>query len=105
MPQVRYAPEVHEDFARLTSFLQEVAPEKISEAMGAIIDGLEILEHTPFAGEPHPLDGASEMRRFVIPYGRSGYVALYSFSEAQDLVTIHALRHQKELNFLTRVLF
>ncbi len=105
MPQISYAPETHEDFARFKNFLQEVAPEKVSEATEAIFESLEILEHTPLAGEPHPLENAPEMRKIVIPYGQSGYVALYIFNKEQDLVTIHAIRHQKELNFLSRVRF
>jgi hypothetical protein len=105
MPYISYAPETHEDFARFKNFLQELAPEKVSEATDAIFEGLEILEHTPFAGEPHPLENAPEMRKLVIPYGQSGYVALYIFNKEQDLVTVHALRHQKELNFLSRVRF
>jgi plasmid stabilization system protein ParE len=102
MSQIRYAHEVQADFERFKNFLLEVAPEKISEAMKAIFEGLEILEHTPLAGEVHPVGNSLEMRKLVIPYGQNGYVALYSFDAVKDLVTVHAIRHQKELNFLSR---
>ena len=46
MPQISYAPETHEDFARFKNFLQEVAPEKISEATDAIFEGLETVSYT-----------------------------------------------------------
>jgi plasmid stabilization system protein ParE len=100
MPQVKYAPETHEDFQRFTHFLQEVAPEKISEAIDAIFEGLEILENTPFAGEEYPLAQVPEMRKIVISYGQSGYVALYTFDPQTDVVTIQAIRHQKEIELL-----
>ena len=50
----------------------------------------------------HPLLGRSVeqgLRELIISYGRSGYLALYDFDELADLVTILALRHQKEVSF------
>ena len=53
MPQVKLGDEVPADFERFKKFLQDIAPEKIEEVIDTIIDGLSILEHTPYAGEPH----------------------------------------------------
>jgi plasmid stabilization system protein ParE len=39
------------------------------------------------------------LRELVISRGRSGYVALYEYQEAADLVLILAVRHQKEAGF------
>ncbi len=100
MPQVKLGDEVPADFERFKKFLQDIAPEKIEEVIDTIIDGLSILEHTPYAGEPHPLDKVPDMRKLVISYGKAGYVALYTFDPQTDVVTIQAMRHQKEIELL-----
>ena len=35
----------------------------------------------------------------MISYGKSGYVALYSYEQRQDVVLVLALRHQREVGF------
>ena len=42
---------------------------------------------------------AGELRELVISYGKTGYVALYRFLPAQDLIRILAIRHQRELDY------
>jgi hypothetical protein len=40
-----------------------------------------------------------ELRELVIPFGGSGYVALYRHEPADDAVYVLAFRHQKEAGF------
>jgi plasmid stabilization system protein ParE len=40
-----------------------------------------------------------ELRELVISRGNTGYVALYSFEEAQEAVLILAIRHQREAGY------
>ena len=37
------------------------------------------------------------MRELVISHGSTGYLALYRYHEIRDLVTVLAIRHQREL--------
>ncbi len=52
------------------------------------------LEAKPEIGRIHPEDRS--LRELVIPSGASGYVALYRFEAAEDLVAVLAFRHQRE---------
>ena len=40
-----------------------------------------------------------ELRELIIPFGDSGYLALYRFEENNDAVYILAFRHQKEARY------
>ena len=40
-----------------------------------------------------------ELRELVVSYGRTGYVALYRFLPARDLIRVLATRHQRALDF------
>jgi plasmid stabilization system protein ParE len=60
-----------------------------------IFDALAILESHPLIGRV----AEGGLRELVISRGRSGYVALHDYREAQDLVLILAVRHQKEAGF------
>ena len=48
------------------------------------------------AGIGRPYLDVPELRELVIPFGDSGYVALYRHVPAEDAVYILAFRHQKE---------
>lgn len=56
-----------------------------------------MLETTPAMGRP--VDDQPELRELLIPFGDSGYVALYRHEPAQDAVYILAIRHQKEAGY------
>ena len=74
-----------------------VAPEKVGKATDLIFDKLDVLQHTPLLGtlESHPT--FSELRKFVIPYGKNGYIAIYKYYEKTDTVMIETIRHMREL--------
>lgn len=101
MPQIVYTPKAYRDFERLNDFLLEVAPDKVGEAMGVIFDRLDILQHMPLAGSLVSCEALSKLnialRKFVIPYGKSGYVALYTYDMNADKIIVETIRHMREL--------
>ena len=62
----------------------------------AIARHLSLLESAPRSAAPL---GDPPLRELVIPFGDSGYVALYSHEPAEDAVYVLAFRHQKEAGF------
>jgi len=46
-----------------------------------------------------PFEGLPEIRELIIPFGDSGYVALYDYEAASDSVIVLAFRHQKEAGY------
>ena len=46
-----------------------------------------------------PIDDLPDLRELTIPFGDSGYVALYRFEENDDAIYILAFRHQKEAGY------
>jgi plasmid stabilization system protein ParE len=97
MPQVKLTDRANQDLQRFAQFLQEVAPEKIDEALDTIFDRLEILENNPLSGEPTPCEAIQDLRKLTIPYGKNGYVALYRYDQKADIVLVETLRHMLEL--------
>lgn len=55
------------------------------------------LETNPDIGRPFP--ELPELRELAIPFGDSGYVALYRYVEGDDAVYVLAFRHQKEASY------
>lgn len=97
MPQVVYTQQALTDLERLRNFLLIVAPKKVGEAIDLIFDKLDVLERTPLLGtlESHPTFPG--LRKFVIPYGKNGYIAIYKYDEKTDTVLIETIRHMREL--------
>ena len=95
MARLSYSGRALADLERLTQFLIGIDPAAAAETVGLIAEAVELLIRHPLIGRPveHPL------RELVISRGRTGYVALYSFEEAQDAVLILAIRHQREAGF------
>jgi len=63
----------------------------------AIEHQFALLEIEPEMGRP--FDDLPELRELIIPFGSSGYVALYHLDIKTDLVYALAFRHQKEAGF------
>lgn len=96
MAQVVYSEYAFTDLERLTDFLAETDRMFALETAVTIQDAVAILEHHPLIGRPceHGL------RELVISRGRTGYVALYDFLEADNTVLVLAIRHQREAGFV-----
>jgi plasmid stabilization system protein ParE len=93
--EVVYSRRAFADLERLADFLIDDAPEAAVTAIDVIRDGIEILERHPFVGRPCE----EELRELLISYGKSGYVALYSYEQRQDVVLVLAIRHQREAGY------
>ncbi|MEO9338753.1 type II toxin-antitoxin system RelE/ParE family toxin [Mesorhizobium sp. SB112] len=83
--------------ARCRRILSGKAPEAAKRAGQAIERQFLLLEKTPEIGRPFPEE--PELRELVIPFGDSGYVALYRHEPADDAVYVLAFRHQKEVGY------
>jgi plasmid stabilization system protein ParE len=93
MPQVIFAPGAILDLQRLREFLRPKNPLAARRAAETILNALQMLERQPQIGRPVE-DLPEQYREWLIDFGDSGYIARYRF--AGDVVTILALRHQKE---------
>ncbi|MDY0746034.1 type II toxin-antitoxin system RelE/ParE family toxin [Paucibacter sp. R3-3] len=97
--EVRLLPEAMEDLARLHDYLleRELARDGdldyADEAVNAIQAGLSMLGRTPFSCRK--CAGSAFLRELVIPFGRTGYVALFEIVSS-TLVLVSAIRHQRE---------
>ena len=103
---VRYTLQAEEDLLRLYDFLLEQDLPAAANALRALTKSVEMLEMFPFScrkaqcAEENPL-----LRELIIPFGNSGYVALFEIEDAQT-VTILAVRHQrKAITFDTQMSF
>jgi addiction module RelE/StbE family toxin len=95
--EVVYSRHAFADLDRLADFLAKDAPRVAIAAIDVIRDGIEILERHPLIGRPCE----EGLRELLISYGKSGYVALYSYEQEYDVVLVLAIRHQREAGFST----
>jgi len=98
--RVRLTREAAEDLAQLFDVVLERELQRhdgdlelVERALQAIKDGMSTLRTSLFtcrkAGQ------SPFVRELVIPFGRSGYVALFEIIDAEDVV-VTAVRHQLE---------
>lgn len=98
---VRYSAAARDDLIRLYDFLLERAStaedlELAERALNAITAAVDSLGRSPFI---YRKAGQSPfLRELLIPFGHSGYVALFEIENAST-VTILAVRHQLEDDF------
>lgn len=99
--RVRLTREAEDDLIRLYDFVLERELDRpgtgdldlAEKALSAIKDGFLSLSKSPFTcrkADPSPF-----LRELIIPFGRSGYVALFEIVD-NTLVVIAAVRHQIE---------
>lgn len=96
MARLIYSEEAVFDLERLVDFLLDAAPASAQSAFNEILMALEVLR-------AHPLIGRRVDRRrreLVISRGATGYLAIYRFDPALDLVRILRIRHQREAGYL-----
>ncbi len=95
MARLSYSGRALADLERLTEYLIGSDPAAAAETVGLIAEAVELLIRHPLIGRPVEFP----LRELVISRGRTGYVALYSFEEAQDALLILAVRHQREAGY------
>lgn len=82
---------------RCRKFLFGKNPLAAERAAAAIGSQFSLLESHPEIGRPQA--EVPELRELLIPFGSSGYVALYRFVPGEDAVYVLAFRHQKEAGY------
>jgi plasmid stabilization system protein ParE len=95
--RIRFTEEAEVDLVRLYQFMLERDSADLAlaeRALDAIRKAVRSLEFMPFSFRKATSDNPF-LREIVIPFGASGYVALYEI-ERDDTVTILAVRHQRE---------
>ena len=96
MPRVIFSPAAIRDLERLRAFLRPKNPSAAKRAGESIISGVRALAAHPQMGRL--IEDLPELyREWLIDFGDSGYVARYRFEG--DVVTILAIRHQKEAGY------
>jgi plasmid stabilization system protein ParE len=83
-----------QDLTRLRDFLREKNHAAAKRAGEVIVSSVRVLARQPLIGRPVK-DMPQEFRELTISFGKTGYIARYRY--AGDIVTILAIRHQKEV--------
>ncbi|MCP4993792.1 MAG: type II toxin-antitoxin system RelE/ParE family toxin [Gammaproteobacteria bacterium] len=97
MPRVIITEGAAQGLERRRQFLVEKNPQAKMRAGQAIEHQFALLETEPEVGRP--FDDLPELRELIIPFGDSGYVALYRFDAKTDFVYVVTFRHQKEAGY------
>ncbi len=96
MPRLKWTPEALRDIARLHAFLTDKSGDAARRAIGAIREGVRVLERHPEAGRPMA-EMAPEFREWLIEFGAGGYVALYRYDGTE--IVVLAVRHVREAGY------
>jgi len=91
---VRLTLEAADDLQRLFSYLAERDLASAERARAALAKAFDLLRSFPFACRKASSEHVF-LREMLIEFAHAGYVALYDI-EADKLVTILAVRHQRE---------
>lgn len=92
--RVRITLAAKRDLSRLHDFQLERDPALAQRALDTIEKALLLLRDFPHSCRKASADNAF-IRELIIPFGSSGYVALFEIEDAHT-VTILAVRHQLE---------
>ena len=95
--QIRYTKAAKEDLLRLYEFLVESDLGAARRALDAIRKSIDLLQDFPFTCRKASPDNPF-LREMVIGFGDGGYVALFEI-ESENIVTILAVRHQREEDY------
>jgi plasmid stabilization system protein ParE len=95
--RVRYTKGAKEDLLRLYSFQLQRDLATARRARDAIVKAMSFLGDFPFSCRKAEADNPF-LRELLIPFGASGYVALFEIEDSIT-VTILAIRHQREEDF------
>lgn len=98
MPQVIVTEGAAQGLERCRRFLNGKAPEAARRAGQAIERQFLLLENMPEIGRPIEAE-TLECRELLIPFGDSGYVALYRHEPVRDAVYVLAFRQQKKAGY------
>ncbi len=95
MAEVVYSEAALIDLERLTEFLLDEFPTDALETIDLITDAIDLLKDHPLIGRPLKYG----LHELVISRGRSGYLAMYSLEEGDEIVLVLRIRHQREAGY------
>ncbi len=95
MSRVEIAPEFGDDSDRIFDHLAQHELESTPARIGEIIQAFSVLESNPLIGR----SVSENMRELIIGRGSRGYVALYRYIAALDIVFVLAVRSQREAGY------
>lgn len=95
MAQVIYSEEAFTDVERIVEFLLESSPQAAAKTLEGIRSAIDILEAHPLIGRR----ADEHISELVISRGATGYLALYRFEPAFEVVRILRVRHQREAGY------
>jgi len=96
--KVRYTLDAKEDLKRLFTFLAERDYPSAVQARKTIAASMQILQQFPFTCRKADNADNYFLRELLIPFGNTGYVALFEIEDEQT-VTILSVRHQREEDY------
>ena len=97
MPRIIITEGAAQGLERCRLFLAEKNPLAAARAARAIAQHFELLETEPEIGRPW--EELPELRELLIPFGDSGFVALYRYEPNDNALYVLAFRHQKEAGY------
>lgn len=92
--QIRFTKAARDDLKRLYDFLLVQDKQAANHALEVINTAMELLKTFPFTCRKAQSD-TPFLRELIISFGANGYVALFEIEE-ENIVTILAVRHQRE---------
>ena len=95
MATVKLARRAFAELERIFEFLAKTDAEAAAVRLEEVQEAIELLERHPLIGRR--VGGGR--RELVISRGKSGYVAMYRWWEAEDVVLVLAIRHQREAGY------
>jgi len=95
--RVRYTSAARDDLRRLYAYPIEKDQQDARRALDLIAKAIELLQDFPFTCRKVDTD-TPFLREILIPFGSSGYVALFEIEDA-NTVTIVAVRHQRDEDY------
>jgi plasmid stabilization system protein ParE len=96
--KVRLTGDTLEDLNRLYDFLVKRDLGAAERALVAIERALNLLAFSAFSCRKALLQKSPRWRELLIPFGHSGYVALFE-NEDEHTVTVTAIRYQREEDY------
>lgn len=94
MPHVKLSVRAQSDISRLYAFQLEKDKNAAKRALLVIREAFIPLKQSPMIGRP--MEDRADLRELVIDFGTTGYLALYCYEPPLDVVTILAVKHQRE---------
>ncbi len=86
-----------DDLERIFDFDAQAHPELAQRTLQRIRSAILVLDEHPYIGRL--VGPRSRVRELIISRGKTGFVALYAYSELDDVVTVLGLRHQREAGY------